>query len=192
MFRRVSVMSAVALSMLAGAAAPAASAGLTGSTITCTMKYSGTTTSGKFYSLDETQRWRLGAITSQIPPRTTYAVVWRDEGVLVEPAGRWSVGPTTANIDIVAVQRLDGSWFLDRNVSSGFSPPGVVWKGAVPRPHPTEFKAIEFDFLAINVPANQPLPYRASQRQGTTPPSYYQFLKATPGRSVCSWNLKMT
>ena len=108
---------------------------------------------------------------------------WSDSGTLVEPVGTWTVGPATAPLNIDVIQAADGSATMDRNVISGYSPPGVKWSGNVSKPNPTTFPAVEFDFLWIAVP-----PMKGSKQQGITPPSYYQLAKSIPGKSVCSWD----
>lgn len=168
------------------AAGPAGAASWSGS-ITCKMTYSGNINQ-RFYSLRETQRWVLGKRLSQTGSRGVYAVRWTDTGQLVVPAGTWTVGPASADLQIDVVQTGTGPGFIDRNVVSGYSPPGVHWSGNVAKPNPPTFPAVEFDFLSIRFPAN-PGQQTGRLQQGTTPPSYYQLAKTVPGKSVCSWDL---
>ena len=89
----------------------------------------------------------------------------------------------------IAFTRLaNGTTVVDRIVASGYRPPGAIWQGNVPPPHPSQFRATEFDFLGIVIPAGS-AHLQGRRPQGTTPPSYYQLIKTTPGRSVCSWKL---
>src|SRR6188472_1715445 len=104
-------------------------------TVTCNLKYAGNTTAGR-YSLDEVQRWVLGAVTATSGSRTTYAATFHDRGTLVEPIGRWTVGPAAVTMTMTFFQRADGATIVDRTVASGTQPRGMVWKGSVPKPHP--------------------------------------------------------
>ncbi len=169
-------LSWLALALPLAGALPAAAATVTWTgTITCRLDYAG----GGF-SLHEVQTWVLGKVSKRAPPRVIYSVLWRDRGTMTEPAGTWSVAAPNTSLTLDFTSRPDGSTAVDRNVISGFSPPGVEWVG----PHP--FRAIEFDFLAISIPKGV-RHLQGSKQQVTTPPSYYQFLKTTPGKSVCSW-----
>jgi hypothetical protein len=153
--------------------------------ITCTLKYAGRTAAGA-HSLDEVQRWVLGAVTGTSGPRTFYAVTFRDRGTLVEPIGQWTVAPKAVPLTMTLAERYDGATLVDRNVVSGAQPPGLFWTGTVPRPHPKKFPAIEFDFLSITIPPGVRT-FHGQRLQGTVPPSYYQLAKAIPGRSTCAW-----
>jgi hypothetical protein len=72
---------------------------------------------------------------------------------IVEPIGRWSVGPATSPMTIAFTRLANGTTVVDRIVASGYRPPGAIWEGNVPPPHPSRFRATEFDFLGIVIPA---------------------------------------
>lgn len=179
--RRCAVL-AVAL-LVAPVAAPAAP--VWSGSVTCTLKYAGNTTAGR-YSLDEVQRWVLGAVTATSGARTTYAATFHDRGTLVEPIGRWTVGPAAVAMTMTFFQRADGATIVDRTVASGTQPRGLVWKGNVPKPHPAKFPAIEFDFLSIVIPPGAKT-FQGQRLQGKVPPSYYQLVKTIAGSSTCAW-----
>lgn len=170
------------LAMLAVVPATAPAADWTGN-ITCTLRYA-----GGGYSLNETQRWVIGPATVRNAQRTTYAVTFRDRGTLIEPIGTWTVGPATAPLTLTFSKASNGTTIVNQTTASGSQPGKIVWTGSVPRPHPTSFAAVEFDFLPIAIERGERTSV-GTQAQGTTPPSYYQLRKLTPGRSTCSWNL---
>jgi len=180
---RLRPLALVAALLCAPVAAPAAP--VWSGSITCTLKYAGRTAAGA-YALDEVQRWVLGPVAGTSGPRTFHAVTFRDRGKLVEPIGQWTVAPKAVALTMTLAERSDGAILVDRNVVSGAQPPGLFWTGTVPKPHPTKFPAIEFDFLSIVIPPGART-FQGQRLQGKVPPSYYQLVKTIAGSSTCAW-----